>query len=142
MNPMKLNITKPAIQVAVSDIDGNVFFHTMTLEKAELLAKEIANTIHEMRTGKRADEVGFVFWNTTGSLPEKEGAFLVSYKLDGRYQKIVTTDEFGFDFPTREGGYVNDFEETHPNELCGWAEFPAPVTNEKPFEKQWEEDEE
>lgn len=39
MNPMKLNIAKPAIQVAVTDIDGNVFFRTMTLEKAEILAK-------------------------------------------------------------------------------------------------------
>lgn len=130
------------IHIQLIGSDGTPVDVGMSLENAERLAKTIAADVHSARTGDSPDEVGFVFWNTTGSLPEKEGAFLVSYKLDGRYQKIVTTDEFGFDFPTREGGYVNDFEETHPNELCGWAEFPAPVTNEKPFEKQWEEDEE
>lgn len=130
------------IHIQLIGSDGTPVDVGMSLENAERLAKTIAADVHRARTGDSPDEVGFVFWNTTGSLPEKEGAFLVSYKLDGRYQNIVTTDEFGFDFPTREGGYVNDFEETHPNELCGWAEFPAPVTNEKPFEKQWEEDEE
>ena len=130
------------IYIPIKSDDGVDLKIGMSLDEADRMAKWIAAAVHKVRHGWAPDEVGFVFWNTTGSLPEKEGAFLVSYKLDGRYQKIVTTDEFGFDFPTREGGYVNDFEETHPNELCGWAEFPAPVTNEKPFEKQWEEDEE
>lgn len=124
MNTMKLNITKPAIQVAVTDIDGNVFFHTMTLEKAEILAKEIANTIHEMRTGKRADEVGFVFWNTH-ALPDFNRSVLVSIGNDHTDSETY----YVRDLKDAPDGDVGVFELYSHDEITGWADFPEPVKN-------------
>lgn len=138
MNPMKLNITKPAIQVAVSDIDGNVFFHTMTLEKAELLAKEIANTIHEMRTGKRADEVGFVFWNTT-TLPERADEYFVT--REGFGGPHVGFDDFAVDITDPEPRKPF-FQCTDPDELYAWAEYPAPVVGKTFAEREKEKESE
>lgn len=125
MNPMKLNIAKPAIQVAVTDIDGNVFFHTMTLEKAEIIAKEIANTIREMRTGNRADEVDFIFWNTS-ELPKLSDEYLVSFA--GIRDGYVGISDYGIDRTDPEP-QVATFDGMTADEVCGWAEVPKPVKN-------------
>ena len=138
MKEWKPKIVEPAIRITVRDVDGCCSTHTMTLEKAERLAKEIANTIHEMRTGKRADEVGFVFWNTT-TLPERADEYLVT--REGFGGPHVGFDDFAVDITDPEPRKPF-FQCADPDELYAWAEYPAPVVGKTFAEREKEKESE
>jgi hypothetical protein len=125
MKEWKPKIVEPAIRITVRDVDGCCSTHTMTLEKAENLAKEIANTIHELRTGRRADEVGFVFWNTS-ALPERADEYLVT--REGFGGPYVGFDDFAVDITDPEPRKPC-FQCSDLDEIYAWAEYPAPVKN-------------
>lgn len=120
-NPKAVEMT---VRVGVKDVDGYITFNTMKLEDAERLAKEIANTIHEMRTGKRADEVGFVFWNTH-ALPDFNRSVLVSIGNDHTDSEAYYVRDLK-DAPDDDVGV---FELYSHDEITGWADFPEPVKN-------------
>lgn len=113
------------VRVGVKDVDGYITFKTMKLEDAENLAKEIANTIHELRTGRRADEVGFVFWNTS-ALPERADEYLVT--REGFGGPYVGFDDFAVDITDPEPRKPC-FQCSDLDEIYAWAEYPAPVKN-------------
>ena len=126
------------LRIGLTDVEGYVTFKTLKLEDAERLAKEIANTIHEMRTGKRADEVGFVFWNTT-TLPERADEYLVT--REGFGGPHVGFDDFAVDITDPEPRKPF-FQCADPDELYAWAEYPAPVVGKTFAEREKEKESE